>query len=74
MSVEGGIAVIERIIKAEEILLEQTKSRLKSAYQTINSLELNLESNKKRLEELLDEARKSRLQSDSGSGQANPLG
>ena len=74
MSIEGSIAVIKRVIRGEEILLKECKSRLINTSQTITSLEQSLEDDKKKLEALLNEARKGGLQQDSGSGGEDPPG
>ena len=56
MSIEGKIEVVRRVIREEELLLEQLEADRKLRSGTIARVEDSLESDKKRLKELENEA------------------
>ena len=49
MSIEGRVAVIERVIQTEEDLLKEIKPKLTLYYRSAATLEESLEANKKKL-------------------------
>lgn len=55
MSIEAKIEVVKRVIRDEELLLKECKLRMEQATTTVTLIEGNLESSKKRLEELISE-------------------